>query len=274
MALPCDIGCNIVDPKCDEGHEYTEEVYERNLSVYKKYGIRHIEFSHVVSLDEEAATRLRRVCQHRGIIPWSLHSEHLNDLSEEKEYYEIEEHCARIASKLGISVMVCHLPNCEPRAKDLDRDLRIITKVADIARNYDVRLGIEPCWDDDINYTIRVVDAIDRPDVGITLDTGHVYCFINRDVAAEIRKAGKRIISLHLQDNYGENDDHQMPGLGGIDWESVIAALKEVDYQGPLMMEMTDAPKAYRTVKQLRTYSIKKEIICGAAYLRYLWDSE
>ena len=62
-----------------------------------------------------------------------------------------------------------------------------------------------------------------------------------------------------------------MPGLGLINWPEVIRALKESEYDGPLMLEMSDI-KEGRTVPQLSLLTIEKEILFSNAYLRYLWD--
>lgn len=267
------IGCNIVrDPDTED--TYTGAIYEEELRRYTALGFSHVEFSHVVKLDIPAAKRLRALSQKLGIQIWSLHSEHLNDSSREEEYYNIERHCAEIGEALGINVAVCHLPNIENRANDFERDLRIIRNVLEIFRPRGIRLAIETCEKNDVDYIIRLIDTINDPFLGANIDTGHVYCNITHDVGSVIRKFGERIITLHLQDNFGENDDHQMPGMGYIDWHDVIAALKEANYCGPLMMEMTGiGVKARRTVEKLRDYSIEKERIQGAAYLDWLWKS-
>lgn len=267
------IGCNIVrDPDTEDS--YTEALYEEELREYSGLGFSHVEFSHVVKLNIPAAKRLRALSQKLGIQIWSLHSEHLNDSSREEEYYNIERHCAEIGKALGINVAVCHLPNIENRANDFERDLRIIRNVLEIFRTHGIRLAIETCEKNDVDYIIRLIDTINDPFLGANIDTGHVYCNIIHDVGSVIRKFGERIITLHLQDNFGENDDHQMPGMGYIDWHDVIAALKEANYCGPLMMEMTGiGVKARRTVEKLRDYCIEKERIQGAAYLDWLWKS-
>ncbi|MCF6175122.1 MAG: sugar phosphate isomerase/epimerase [Victivallaceae bacterium] len=260
------IGCNIVDPDCDDGANYNEDVYIRNIAKYYEYGFRHIEFSHVLALDKAAAGRIREFCRNIGMIPWSIHSEHLNG-SGEVAYLETQTHCATICKALDAKVMVCHIPNIEPRAGDLQRDIKVITKVADITRRFGLKLAIEtPPYD----YIIEIVDMIGRDDVGINLDSGHTF-LEGHDPAAVARKIGKRLFTTHLQDNFGINDDHQPPGLGKIDWASLLTALKEIKYTGPLLMEMTGAGvKIKRSVVELRDFSLEKELIFARAYLEYL----
>ncbi len=263
------IGCNIVDADCDNGDSYTEDVYIKNIAKYREYGFRHLEFSHVLALDEAGAGRIREFCRNVGMIPWSIHSEHLNGDGDAtlKKYLEIQVRCATIAKALDAKVMVCHIPNVEPRAGDFERDVKVLAQVADITRSFGLKLAIEtPPYD----YIIKIVDVIGRDDVGINLDSGHSY-LEGHDPAEVARKIGKRLFTTHLQDNFGINDDHQPPGLGKIDWESLLTALKEIEYVGPLMMEMTgEGVKVRRSTVELRDFALEKELIFAKAYLEYL----
>ncbi|MCF6177565.1 MAG: sugar phosphate isomerase/epimerase [Victivallaceae bacterium] len=263
------IGCNIVDADCDNGNNYTEDIYIKNIAKYRKYGFRHLEFSHVLALDEVAAERVREFCRNLGMVPWSIHSEHLNG-SGEAAYLETQTHCATICKALDAKVMVCHIPNVEPHAGDLQRDIKVLTKVADITRSFGLKLAIEtPPYD----YIIKIVDVIGRDDVGINLDSGHTF-LEGHDPAEVARKIGKRLFTTHLQDNFGANDDHQPPGLGKIDWESLLTALKEIEYAGPLMIEMTgEGGKVRRSTVELRDFSLEKELIFAKAYLEYLSET-
>jgi sugar phosphate isomerase/epimerase len=267
----CNIGCNIVYPDCEDVEQYNEALYLKAIPKYKEYGFSHIEFSHVMKLDEASAGRLREYCRMVGIIPWSIHSEHLNAAGAKalKKYLTIQRHCCKVAKALDAKVVVCHIPNVEPRAKAFERDLDILTQLADITREYGLKLAIEtPPYD----YIIKLVDAIDRGDVGMNLDTGHTF-LEGHDPALVARKIGKRLFTTHLQDNFGVNDDHQPPGLGKIDWLSTLTALNEVGYNGPLLMEMTGrGVKRRRSVRELQDFELEKELIFAKSYLEYLYN--
>lgn len=271
---PSPVGCNIVVAGATI-QDYNEKLYYEQLEVYKNYGFSHVEFSHVFQLDEAAAKRLKQRAMELGITIWSVHSWHLNDLTSEALalYNNQQEHHAKIAGALGASVMVCHLPNVKNRHGDLQRSVTILTMVADHCRKYGVRLAIEVCEDGDVEHIMKVIDTLNRPDVGMNVDTGHVMWCSKIQPSKVIRLCGSRIISLHLQDNYGANDDHQMPGLGLIDWPAVIKALKDVGYKGPLIMEMGYSGKKHRSVPELRTYEKEKELVQGGAWLDWLWTT-
>lgn len=72
---------------------------------------------------------------------------------------------------------------------------------------------------------------------GICWDTGHGnIAQINQPAA--IRQIGKHLKALHINDNKGEKDDHMLPYLGTVDWEPLLAALKEVGYSGDFTYEI------------------------------------
>lgn len=268
--IDCNVGCNIVDPACDDGDHYTEQVYLENIRRYRDYGIRHLEFSHVRMIDEAAASRIREFCRCAGVIPWSIHSEHLNDSGKAafEDYLRIQAHCCKVARALDAKVVVCHLPNIQPRATDLKRDVQLLLPLADLTRSFGLRLAIET---PPHAYIIKVVDAINRDDVGINLDTGHTALDTN-DVPEAVRLIGRRLFTTHLQDNFGVNDDHQAPGMGLIDWRETLKAIREIGYSGPLMMELTgEGVKARRSTEELRNFPLEREIVFAKAYLEYLW---
>lgn len=266
------IGCNIVAPEVTSENDYTKDLYIKRVWDYAAYGIKYVEFSHLLALTVEDAAEIRNACRNAGVIPWSVHSEHLNEDVPVEKYFQTQTHCARIADALDARVMVCHLPNLNPRF-DFDRAVKVIEGLADITAAHNVRLAVENCLEGDSEFIIRLIDTVQRTNVGFNLDTGHAFRYQEGYLPELIRKIGKRLITTHIHDNFGLNDDHQMPGMGRIDWNGVLAALQETGYQGALMMEMTGPfVKSRRTVEMLRDYDLEKEVIQGSAYLNYLWN--
>ena len=290
------IGCNTVleGRPCED---YTLQYYLELIEEYRQYSdfIKALEFSHVDLISPEDGERIGNIARQAGFETWSIHSEHLNVGDKFQDYYDLQKHEAEVCAALGCKVMVCHLPNLVPYI-DFERDLEVIGKVAEITRSCGVKLAVETCgyWSEDKVYkgdydlVIKVVEALDLPDVGINLDSGH--CFLadtgaqadrledilsgkkEQTIAALVRRIGKKLFTTHLHDNFGLYDGHQNPGMGYIDWNALVPAILETGYQGPLMMELTDGPKARRTINQLRKYPLEKEIIAGGRYLQFLAD--
>jgi sugar phosphate isomerase/epimerase len=93
------------------------------------------------------------------------------------------------------------------------------------------------------------------PALGICLDTGHAH--LRGDAAGAIRQAGRALRTLHIHDNAGGRDEHQLPPTGTIDWPSVVGALRETGYAGVFLYEIGPnadverLPESYRTLMAL-----------------------
>lgn len=73
-------------------------------------------------------------------------------------------------------------------------------------------------------------------------DTGHsnkAMRFGNPTAANVIRRIGKDISVLHLNDNDTLTDQHKMPFSGTIDWNDTFDALDEIGYDGVYNMELS-----------------------------------
>jgi sugar phosphate isomerase/epimerase len=114
-----------------------------------------------------------------------------------------------------------------------------LRRLADYAGSKGIRIALE-------NTTTTItckaaahrslVEAIGHEHVGCCVDTGHAN--LNQNVAEFIEIIGSYLITLHIHDNKGKSDNHQMPGWGNIDWPSVIDSLAAVDYTGIFMYEV------------------------------------
>jgi sugar phosphate isomerase/epimerase len=70
------------------------------------------------------------------------------------------------------------------------------------------------------------------------LDTGHA--FIANDLHSAIHELAGHISCFHVHDNFGKEDIHLLPGEGNIDWERFCRDLEEIDFNGPLIIELLD----------------------------------
>ena len=85
---------------------------------------------------------------------------------------------------------------------------------------------------------IELVDSFGDPMVGICWDSGHANQ-AGHDQGRAIRAMGGRLKNLHLNDNhYNCRDEHLLPYMGTVDWESVMSALVDIDYKGVLNYEV------------------------------------
>jgi sugar phosphate isomerase/epimerase len=133
------------------------------------------------------------------------------------------------------------------------RGIRVVAENLIIANNH-----FEDTWLPD--GMIELHDEWDAELKGITLDTGHARQS-KLDVADTVLQMGSRIKHLHLQDNHGGMIDEHLPiGTGVIDWDSVIAALDEINFEGYGVFEFGPADAQREAIRFLdeRTAAISR----------------
>src|SRR5262249_33199718 len=72
--------------------------------------------------------------------------------------------------------------------------------------------------------------------VAACIDTSHTTLGHHWD--RFIQTIGRRIAHVHLSDHRGHCDDHLPPGEGIIDWRRVCGSLRQVDFDGWLVLEV------------------------------------
>ncbi|HQK92522.1 MAG TPA: sugar phosphate isomerase/epimerase family protein [Armatimonadota bacterium] len=92
----------------------------------------------------------------------------------------------------------------------------------------------------------RLRDEVASDRLAINLDIGH--CEITDDVPAAIRRFASHIVHVHFEDIRGKVHQHLVPGEGDMDLSAVVRALREVDYDGYLTIDLfhiADDPLGY-----------------------------
>ena len=126
-----------------------------------------------------------------------------------------------------------------------------IQRLCDVAREYGILVTIENMPD---IYRLLgrfpeelegIVQNVDRVNVGITLDVGH----------ANVTKTLDRFLELdfkhvHLNDNFGERDEHISLGKGSVNWNKVLKKLKS--YEGRLVIEARTVREGEESLNWLR----------------------
>jgi sugar phosphate isomerase/epimerase len=154
-------------------------------------------------------------------------------------------------AELGIRYVVIHpggrdlaMPDDFQRA--LERNVDGFTRLANRAERLGLKIGLENALDSRDAHRafgsvpdelIDLIAKVGSPALGITFDTSHANVR-GLDLGAAIRQLGELICCTHISDNDGTGDQHRTPGGGRIDWPSVMAALREIGYQGTLNLEI------------------------------------
>jgi sugar phosphate isomerase/epimerase len=96
----------------------------------------------------------------------------------------------------------------------------------------------------------RLWKELDSPVFYLTLDVGHVHCLADGDPAAWIRHYRDMLINVHIEDMRRGVHEHLMFGDGEMNFEPIMAALRETGYTAGVHVELsrhsTDAVAAAR----------------------------
>jgi len=105
----------------------------------------------------------------------------------------------------------------------------------------------------------RLCEIVDDPLFGLTLDVGHVHCLADGDIGEHLRRQRVRLFNVHIEDMRRGVHEHLMFGEGDMDFGAVFLALREIEYAGPVHVELSRhahdavraATEAYRFLRPL-----------------------
>ncbi len=143
------------------------------------------------------------------------------------------------------------------------REMNITVCLENIYNNYTGRIVEGPCCD-----IKKVIERIDRMNdnyhaevLGFCFDTGHAN-LIGLDNENFITLLGNRLKVLHIHDNDGIGDLHQIPftftksreNISSTDWDGFLKGLRNINYQGVLNFETAPVLQAF-------PHELKKETL-------------
>lgn len=154
--------------------------------------------------------------------------------------------CIEITHALGATNLVGPIYSAVGRtwqatAAERERDTAVLVaalqELAAYAGEHNVVLGIEPLNRFETSFinlaaqAIEVIDHVDHPACQIMLDTFHMN-IEEKSLGDAIRATGSRLCHLHTCEN-----DRGAPGSGNVTWDQVAQALKDINYDGPVVIE-------------------------------------
>lgn len=158
------------------------------------------------------------------------------------------------ATGLGAKLVVVHYRLLtDPAADVADYDRRMTETLRWLADEADARglsIAVENVprhhpFGYRVDELVAYLASLNLPNVRLCLDSGHAH-LSGLDVAETVRQGGEWLLTTHFHDNFGvprgdltpaQKDRHLATGLGTINWPSVILALEEIKFPGPIMFE-------------------------------------
>lgn len=148
------------------------------------------------------------------------------------------------ASDIGIDKFIVH-PSGEPiadkeRPERMKRAKESLAELAEIAKSNGAVIAVEDlprtCLG---NNSIEISELISaHKDLRVCFDTNHL---LTENPVDFVRKLGDKIITVHISDYDFINERHWLPGEGKQDWNSLLKAFKEINYQGVWLYEINFA---------------------------------
>ena len=199
-------------------------------------------FAEPDALDESRWADIRKMA---GGASLSLHTA-LSSCDAELFHKEVD-----MAAALGASVLVAHEGTLGLELEDKSAGLECCRRALDYATSKGVRVALE---NSPVMPFEKAVAEVCR-ETEICLDVGHAN-LTEGGIAGFLEMFGSRISHVHLSDNYGEKDDHLVPGEGYIsmeDWRNIFQTLHGADFAGNIVFEIkTRDPR--RDAKRAREF--------------------
>lgn len=144
----------------------------------------------------------------------------------------------------------------------LDRLTTGLGEVLEHAEAGGIRLAFEPepgMFIDTMARFEKLHASLPHPLLGLTLDVGHIHCQSDGDVRQHVRRWRDVLWNVHIEDMRRGEHNHLIFGDGDMDFGLVFGVLDEIDYGGPVHVELSrhshDAVEAARrSFEFLRPY--------------------
>lgn len=267
--------------------DYWEELpVEESIARLAKAGFTHGELSviHLPQIMErgepdKAGSELKAYADSLGFTIPQGHLSFKEGLIGEQAVERLKPELTMFAA-LGIRKAVLHVnggDGMEDQAR-YDGWIENIRKLAQFVEGSGVTLCLENLASVAPTRTVEgllklVADGGER-NLAICLDTGHLHITNKQGTTNQthgdfIRTAGDKLQALHIVDNNGLADTHQMPFAArwGVDWVDVMRGLRDIDYKGLFNLEILGERRgndAIRTAKLGFIRTVCQEMLSDA----------
>ncbi|MCL2098851.1 MAG: sugar phosphate isomerase/epimerase [Oscillospiraceae bacterium] len=157
------------------------------------------------------------------------------------------------AAILGAGIIVVHPVMLDNPAEQKKMNVEFYNNLLPYCKKYNIKIALENMWGwDEQNKKVtpaacstgrefcEYLDALDKNWFTACLDLGHgeMQGSGAASTAELIYMLGHdRLKALHIHDNNKINDTHTLPFTGKINWDEIMTALKNINYDGDFTFE-------------------------------------
>ena len=203
---------------------------------------------------------LKELSEKHSVELWSLHLPFDADIDISNPMYssstiEIHKTIIEKATEIGITTFILH-PSAEPisdteRQERMSRSKQSLHILAEFAHRRGAVIAVEnlprTCLGKNKEEMLELLSANDG--LRACFDTNHL---LSGCPVEFIKALGDKMITTHISDYDFINERHWLPGEGCLDWQSIINALREINYNGPWLYELGfEAPNTIDRPKNL-----------------------
>ncbi len=170
-----------------------------------------------------------------------------NNSEYNKKAFEKLKKSLEIAGELDAKICVVH--PVQFSENQFEQNMELYHRLEPYAADYGVKIALENMygWSDGKQKIVpnvcsvaqdfnRYVDSLNSAYFTACLDLGHCG-LVDETAGSMIRDMGSRLGCLHIHDNDNFRDSHTLPYTSKMDWDDILSALGEIDYQGNFTYE-------------------------------------
>ncbi len=88
------------------------------------------------------------------------------------------------------------------------------------------------------NDALRMIECVGSDNLGIVLDSGHLY-LSGESIENAVISVRKQLLQIHVNDNDGKKQQNLVPGEGSFNFMEFFKTLKKIGYDGVVSAEIT-----------------------------------
>lgn len=198
------------------------------------------------------ARRLRKIGEDNGIVCNQSHAPFPTRDPQIRSFFKRAIECT---AEAGGKICVIHPDN----DRLPEENAEIYLEILPFAKECGVKIATENMWnwDNEKGHSSFAacatpesfcahLDAVNDEYFVACLDIGHAEMKGSDTTSVEMIKAlGPRIKALHIHDNDKWNDFHQIPFSMNVNFDEVVKALKQIDYDGYFTLECSNFLAGY-----------------------------